>query len=130
MVLPLIPLVAVAGASALGGGLVASIFGGSKKDMSVKEVHATKEHFAPVTTDARAISKIFAPTYQYQIESPGARMTKKDKITSAAESYPEISPSRTQEGGAGISSTEGMDMTKIAVIGVVGLVAYGLVSKK
>jgi hypothetical protein len=116
-------------AAAIGGAAAAYVFGGSKKDMAVSEQHATKEHYAPVTTDARAISKIFAPTYQYQIESPGARMKSTKKLTSAAESYPDISTPRTHT-APGIETTEGLDMTKIAIIGVVGLIAYGVVSKK
>ena len=119
MVLPLLPIIGAAGM-----GVAGTLLGGIFADKGKKEIHATKEHYAPVTTDARAISKVFAPTYQYQIDSPKSIMSSKKDIDSRARSDPDIRPSRTE------TETEGLDMTKIAIIGVVGLVAYGLVSKK
>ena len=131
MVLPLIPIaLAGIGGGVIGGGIANIFGGGTKKDYGVREIHAPKEHYAPITTDARSISKVFAPTYQYQIESPYAEMRSKKDITARSRSDPDIAPRRIQEGAPGITTTEGVDMTKIAVIGVVGLVAYGLVSKK
>ena len=129
MVLPLIPI-ALAGGAGILGTLVGGIFADGSKKNEVSEIHAAKEHYAPITTDARSLAQTFSPTYQYQIHSPEASMVSKKTASAVAESMPSIAPSRTQEGGAGIASVEGMDMTKIAVIGVVGLVAYGLVSKK
>lgn len=130
MVLPLIPLAIAGIGGGIAGGIVSSFFGGgSKKDYAVHETHAPHEHFAPVTTDARSTAQTFAPTYQYQIDSPDSSMTSKKVAESASSSRPEISPSRTQEGGAGISAVEGTDMTKLALIGAVGLIAYGAVSK-
>lgn len=115
MVWPLIG----AGLAGVAGGVVGSIFGGGKKG----EIHATKEHFAPVNTDARSISKVFAPTYQYQIESPNATITSKKDISSSARSDPDVSASRSEE------DVEGTDLTKIAIIGAVAFVGYGVVKE-
>ena len=114
MVLPLIAI-----AAGVGGGLLGGLLGGSKK-----EIHATKEHYAPVNAPVSSIAKTYAPTYQYQIDSPYAEMTSKKDLITKASAEGEISTPRVE------TTTEGMDMTKIAIIGVVGLVAYGVVSKK
>lgn len=125
-----IPPLLYAGAGVAGGVTLAAVYDwltGTKKGAIIEE-HAYQEHYAPVITDARATSRVYAPTYQYQIDSPEASIVSKKDVSARSTSDPTVSPSRTQEGGAG--SVEGVDMTKIAVIGVVGLVAYGLVSKK
>lgn len=130
MVLPLIPVALAGIGGGVAGGLVSSLLGGgSKKDYAVSEQHSPYEHYAPVTTDASALTQTFAPTYQYQIESPESYMSSKKDISAAATSSPEISPSRTHE-APGISSVEGTDMTKLVVVGAIGLIAYGLVTKK
>lgn len=116
MVLPLIPIAAAGIAGGLLGGLLGGV--GSKK-----EIHATKEHYAPVSAPVTTKSEVFAPTYQYQIDSPYAEMISKKDITAKARGEADVSTPRTE------SVTEGMDMTKIAIIGVIGLVAYGVVSK-
>lgn len=118
MVLPILGLAAVA-AAGVGGGILGGLLGGGSK----KEIHATKEHYAPVHAPVTTTSKVYAPTYQYQIDSPYAKMASKKDIDATARGEAQVSTPRTE------TTTEGMDMTKIAVIGVVGLVAYGLVSK-
>ena len=115
MVLPLIPIAA----SGIAGGLLGGLLGGGKK----AEYHAEKEHYAPVSAPVTTTSRIFAPTYQYQIESPSATMVSKKTLTAKARGEAEVSTPRTE------TVTEGMDMTKIAIIGVVGLIVYGVVSK-
>ena len=128
MVVPLIPIIAVGAAGVLGT-IAGSIFGGGSKKQGVTETHATQEHYAPTITDARSTSQVFSPTYQYQISSPDASMVSKKTATATATSDPTVSPSRTQEGGAGISSMEGVDMTKIALIGGAALIGYGIVKE-
>lgn len=117
MPLPIIPLAAVA-AAGVGGGLLGGLLGGGKK-----EIHATKEHYAPVDIPIRSQVEIFAPSYQYQIDSPYAEMTSKKDISAKASGEADVTTPRTE------TTTEGMDMTKIAIIGVIGLVAYGVVNK-
>jgi hypothetical protein len=129
MVAPLIPIAAAGVGGGLLGGVLGSFFSGSKKDYSVHEIHAQKEHYAPTTTDARAFSRVFAPTYQYQIQSPDAYMSSKKDTAASARSAPDIIPQRSQEGGPGIESLEGADLTKIALIGAVGLIGYGVVKE-
>lgn len=107
-------------AAGVGGGILGSLIGGGKK----AEYHAPKEHYAPIHAPVETISKVYAPTYQYQIESPEAVMVSKKDITAKARGEADITPSRIEK------TAEGVDMTTIAIIGVVGLVAYGLVSKK
>ena len=131
MVLPLLPIAIAGVGGGLAGGLVSSFFGGGgKKDVGVSEVHAPKEHFAPVTTHAPSISRIYSPSVMYQIESPGARMSKKDIMTAKSEADPFIAPMRYDPGAPSAGITEGTDLSKIALIGAVGLIAYGVVSKK
>lgn len=123
MVFPLIPVaIAGIGGSILGGGLM-SVFGSGKKDYS--EHHAPQEHYAPVATDARSTSEIWSPTYIYQIDSPEGFISKKDTNVAESQATPKISSMREDP----TSISEGTDMTKLAIIGAVGIVAYGLVSK-
>ena len=114
-----LPLIAIA-AAGVGGGLLGGLLGGGSK----KEIHATKEHYAPVHAPVSSIAKTYAPTYQYQIDSPYAEMTSKKDLVTKAAAKGEVTTPRVE------TTTEGMDMTKIAIIGVIGLVTYGLVSKK
>lgn len=118
MVFP-IAAAAIIAAAGVGGTLLGGAFGGGKK-----EVHATKEHYAPVITDARATAQTFAPTYQYQIDSPKAIMTSKKDLDTAASSEPDVTSERSAD------TPSPMDLTTIAVVGVIGLVAYGIVTKK
>ena len=139
MVLPLVPIAIGAGSLAGGVGL-GSLFGGGKK-----EIHATKEYYAPTTssvyapTDARQLQ--FAPvsSYAYQgatyiIDSPGA--TSKKEQTMDITSRPEqkgawdfpIGVAQTPEHKPG--DTSGTNLPLIAGIAVVGAVAIMLLKKK
>ena len=119
MVLPLIPIIvgAFAGMTAEKG--LDSIFGGSgttKKDTKIGgEYHAAYEQYAPVQSYAPQIQY---PDYQIMIDSPLSKQT----LSKKQESSPELS------GGA----ASGLDIPIIplAVLGVAGLVVYGVVSKK
>ena len=127
MVFPLIPVavgVAGVGGGIVGGYLTSLLGSGGKKDYS--EHHAPKEHYAPVTTDARATSTVWSPSYIYQIQSPEGYISKKDTNVAESTAIPKVSSVREDPS----TISEGADMSKLAIIGVVGLVAYGLVSKK
>ena len=130
-----LPAIGYLGAGAVGvaTGLATSWLFGSKKGAeqtpSAAEYHSPYETYQP--TDARSTSQVYSPSVIYQIESPGAEITKKDTVTAesraSAQPYfwqPSTAPS------ASASTTEGLDLTKIAIIGAVGIVAYGLVSNK
>lgn len=119
MPLPLIPIAAAA-AAGIGGTLLGGWLGGGKKG----EVHAPQEHYAPVHAPVTSSAQTYAPTYQYQIESPSASMSSKKDLTTKSEGSSDVAAPRSE------TATEGLDMTKIAIIGVVGLVVYGVVSKK
>jgi hypothetical protein len=117
MPFPLIPVAAV-GLGALSGFGLSSIIGGTKKEASSVITHAPYETYAPVTSQQYQ----YSPQYAVQIESPMASITKKDVLTEQARQESVI-PQITETG-----RTEGTDMTTLAIIGVIGLVAYGLVS--
>ena len=139
MVLPLIPI-AIGGLSAGAGFGLGSLFGGGSK----KEIHAPKEYFAPTIssvyapTDARQLQ--FAPvsSYAYQgstyiIDSPGA-VSKKEQAMETV-SRPEqrgawdlpIGVAQSPEHKPG--DTAGVNMTHIAIIGAVALVAVTVLGK-
>ena len=137
MVLPLIPL--AIGAAGLGGG-----FGiGSWLSKGKKEIHAEKEYFAPTSTHIEAEpyqyynpQLQFAPvtSYGYQgatniISSPGA-VSKKEQIMDVV-SRPE--QTGTWDIPTSVSQspkhTQGVDMTTIAIIAAVALVAAAVVGK-
>lgn len=118
MPFPLIPV----GIAALGIGAgfgVSSLFSGTKKEASSVITHAPYETYAPVSAQQYQ----YSPQYAVQIDSPHASITKKDVLTEQARLTAEM-PQITETG-----RTEGTDMTQLAIIGVIGLVAYGLVSK-
>lgn len=138
MVLPLIPI-AIAGAG-LGGG-----FGiGSWLSKGKKEIHAEKEYFAPTTTEIYAPTHApqvqFAPVtsyaYQgpiYQIESPGAK-AKKEQIMDVV-SKPEMRgawdfPIGVSQEPSHVKDIAGTNLTHIAIIGAVALVAFAVVGGK
>jgi hypothetical protein len=124
MPLPLIP-VAIAGLGIAGGYGISSFLGGTKKEASI--------NYAPVysptssVVDARQSSYQYSPQYAVQISSPEASITKKDALTAdlPMSLKPSVDGARTTQ-----DMSSGTDMTKLAIIGVIGLVAYGLVSKK
>ena len=140
MVLPLIPIAGAAILGGVGGGLLGGLFGTKKEELiqqqepkiDVVVEAAPYQHFQPELQ--------YAPQYQYGyvgstyvIESPGAKVTKKQDLV--AKSEPEqvgrwetptaVTPTQTLEQRA----VEGTNMLHLAIIAAVGLVAYGLVSK-
>lgn len=130
MAWPLIPIALAGIGGGLAGGFISNVFGGaSKKEQSVSETHAAYEHYAPITTDARSTSRAYSPSVIYQIESPGAYISKKDTTTAESASDPTIRQERSETGGPSAGITEGTDLTKIALIGAGGLIVYGVVKE-
>lgn len=131
MVLPLIPIALAGIGGGIAGGFLTSIFGGGgKKDVAASEIHAPYEEFAPVKVYAPSISRVYAPSQMFQIDSPGAEMTKKDVITAESRADPTTTPITYRPStapSAGI--TEGTDLTKIAMIGGAALIGYGIVTE-
>lgn len=125
MVAFLIPLLAGAG-----GGIIGSLLGGGKK-----EVHATQEHFAP-TYGAETYSPVVSEIRQYEQSyigptyisgSPGTS-TKKE-VSMGQDAKATQTPSwNIPTGGSERSESEGLDVTKIAIIAVIGAVAVTTVS--
>lgn len=124
MVLPLIP-VALAG---IGGTVAGGFLAGGKGslvnvDASKKEMHAAGENYAPVVTDARSFASTYNPTQIITIDSPHARITKKDDLRTTAKSSPEVT-SRPDMG-----ERSGTDLTMIAIIGAAGLLGYAVIKE-
>ena len=141
MVLPLIPIaIAGIGGGALGG-VLGGILGGSKKEELIQQQQPSIDVVVEAEPYQHYQPEIqYSPQYQYGyqapsyiIESPGARLSKKQIME--AELKPEqtgrwetpttVTPTQTLEQKA----TEGTNMLHLAIVGAVGLVAYGLVSK-
>ena len=118
MVLPLIPILVgtVAGIGIEKG--LTSVFGGG--DVGVKKggigttYHEPFSQYAPTTVDMRQIQ---LPDYQVAVDSPFARQD----ITKKQTMEPEISGGAVAETGA--------DLTMLALIGVAGLIVYGVIKK-
>ena len=133
----------IAGGLLGGGGAIAGSLMGSKKETIEK--HAAYEHYAPQT------EKIYSPTYApetqyapvtsyayqgatYIISSPEA--TSKKEQSTTQKSIPSQSGvweqpiTTSQKATRTETETEGTDFVILAVIGVIGLVAYGVVNKK
>lgn len=138
MVLPLIPIAIAGGASLAGFGL-GGMFGGAKK-----EIHAEKEYYAPT------VSKVYAPTHAPQlqfapvttygyvgpttiIESPGARV-KKEQIMDVISKPEQMGtwelPISVAQEPKHTKDIAGTNLTHIAIIAVIGVVAYGFLKGK
>lgn len=134
----------LAGIAAAGGGFgLGSLLGKGKKDVST-EIHATKEHFAPVygastyapvTAYAPQISQSYTGA-TYQIHSPGAvskkettvRQTGADIMQKPVFDIPTLGGQREEKG-----AVSGMNVEMIAIIAVVGAVVItgiGALGKK
>ena len=143
MVLPLIPI-AIAGAGAAGGFGLGSLFKGESK----KEIHATKEYYAPTISVIEAEPyQHFAPqvqfapvtSYAYQgattiISSPGAvakKIVSQEAISKPSQrgewDFP-VSVAQAPEHKPGDIS--GTNLTHIALIAVVGAAAIMFITKK
>ena len=138
MVLPLIPL-AMFGGGLAGGAGIGSWLGGGKK-----EIHATKEYYAPTTSEVYAPTHApqlqFAPvtSYAYQgatniISSPGASITKKQvqDVVSRPEQKGtwEVPIGVRQDPTHAPGAVSGVNMTHIALISAVAVVAYAVIGK-
>ena len=140
MVLPLIPIAGAAILGGVGGGLLSGLFGSKKEELiqtqdpkiDVVVEAAPYQHYQPEVQ--------FAPQYQYGyvgstyiIDSPGADVTKKQKMVAKSEPEQvgrwETPTAVTPTQSLAQEATEGTNMMHIAIIAAVGLVAYGLVSK-
>ena len=81
--------------------------------------------------DSRQYSSIYSPSYQIQIESPQASLSKKDLATSQpAANFPAPVISDTSAPPrAPIVAGGGMDLTGIVVVGVIMAGAYFILRK-
>lgn len=134
MALPLLPI--LGGLSAFSaGGWAGSALSKSKKVSEVTQGSTTYHpysHYQPVQSLQYTHNpQIQYPTYQTMIESPFGSQTTKKEIESAitptqtaTPQWYQPAPSVTQ---AGPSATS--EMTPIAIIAVVGLLGYGIITK-
>ena len=133
MPFPLIPLVA-----GVGSGILSAMFfggGGTKKEMQTEATQTTTTTIEPYAYFSPSTQSTYAPTFQHQpvlqIDSPYAKatptMSSKKEIESQQQptftpqvmALPSIAPQQSDK-------SSGTDLTKIAVIGAIGLVAYGV----
>jgi len=142
MAFPLIPVLVGAGIGA-GGATLGGLFGKGKKE-EIK--HAPYEYYAPT------VSEVYSPTYSPQIQmspqytyayqggtyiigSPSATSKKEQEVRSELipkqEGTWKLPISVSQEPThSPVQGGVGTDLTKIAIIGAVGLIAYGVISKR
>lgn len=95
-------------------------------------------YYQPTVTYSPANSSVYSP--QYILNSPYASMSGSPQAT--AQAYPTVTPTYTQplqlttnqtpsqSGGGGSLSFDSGSLVIIAIIAAVGIVGYGLVSKK
>jgi hypothetical protein len=141
MVAPLIPVAIGLGGAALGGAGIASFFSDSKKSEKVVSSNSVFPESAPFSVNAQTysphspyeqyseailyapVTSIQYPDYAININSPEAvASTKKDmKVDSR--------PTQTYRAEQGQTQTSGTDLTMLALIAGVALVAYGVVTR-
>ena len=142
MALPLIPILSGIAGLGTGVGVMGALGGGKKEEIK----HAPFEYYAPTTSKTEQIT--YAPQVQYSpqlsyayqggtyiISSPSAVSKKQQEVKSQL--IPEQSatwefPISTyqQPTHSPVQGGVGTDLTKIAIIAVIGLVAYGFITKK
>jgi len=142
MAVPLIPILSGIAGLGTGASVMSALSGGKKEEIK----HAPYEYYAPTTSKTEQIT--YAPQVQYSpqlsyayqggtyiISSPSAVSKKQQEVRS--ELIPEQSatwefPISTyqQPTHSPVQGGVGTDLTKIAIIGVIGLIAYGLITKK
>ena len=137
------------GVGAIGGaaayGAYDWLFGGTKKDAPQQQVLDQKPTQNTTTNlnynlDARqtttTTTNIDNRSWMTIANSPGASMTKKDTIAATATATPAMnipftfSLMPTQDTSAQQAQAQGTDFTTLAIIGAIGLVAYGYTSRK
>ena len=103
------PLLGAGGLLGLGGVIGSKLT--TKKDMPIsQEFHAEKEHFAPSIQYSYSIQNI--------IESPGADVFMKKDMTQIPTSISDVSPTTQPDAG--------IDLEKLALLGIGGLVIFNL----
>jgi len=109
MALPLLPLIAIAGAGAISGIGASTLFGGGGGNPTTTTYEAPYRTYNPIYspttstqetfTDARQISDSRQLMYSpiYQIESPYASITKKDALINEPKQQQAITPQQQME---------------------------------
>lgn len=141
MVAPLIPIAIGLGGAALGGAGIASFFSDSKKSERVVNSNSVFSETAPFSVSSQTysphspyeqysqaiqyapVTTIQYPDYAINIHSPEAVATTKKEMTVDSR------PSQSYRAEQGQTQTSGTDLTMIALIAAVALVAYGVVTR-
>jgi hypothetical protein len=141
MVAPLIPVAIGLGGAALGGAGIASFFSDSKKSERVASSNSVFAETAPFSVSSQTysphspyeqysqaiqyapVTTIQYPDYAINIQSPEAVATTKKEMTVDSR------PSQSYRAEQGQTQTSGTDLTMIALIAGVALVAYGVVTR-
>ena len=141
MVAPLIPVAIGLGGAALGGAGIASFFSDSKKSERVASSNSVFAETAPFSVSSQTysphspyeqysqavqyapVTTIQYPDYAINIHSPEAVATTKKEMTVDSR------PSQSYRAEQGQTQTSGTDLTMIALIAGVALVAYGVVTR-
>lgn len=141
MVAPLIPVAIGLGGAALGGAGIASFFSDSKKSEKAVSSNSVFAESAPFSVSSQTysphspyeqysqavqyapVTTIQYPDYAINIQSPEAvASTKKDMTVDSR-------PSQSYRAEQGQTQTSGTDLTMLALIAGVALVAYGVVTR-
>ena len=141
MVAPLIPIAIGLGGAALGGAGIASFFSSGKKSDKVASSNSVFAETAPFSVSSQTysphspyeqyshdiqyapVTTIQYPDYAINIQSPEAVATTKKEMTVDSR------PSQSYRAEQGQTQTSGTDLTMIALIAAVALVAYGVVTR-
>ena len=141
MVAPLIPVAIGLGGAALGGAGIASFFSDSKKSERVVSSNSVFSETAPFSISSQTyaphspyeqfsqaiqyapVTTIQYPDYAINIQSPEAVASTKKEMTVDSR------PSQSYRAEQGQTQTSGTDLTMIALIAAVALVAYGVVTR-
>ena len=141
MVAPLIPIAIGLGGAALGGAGIASFVSGSKKSDKMASSNSVFAETAPFSVSSQTysphspyeqfsqaiqyapVTTIQYPDYAININSPEAVATTKKEMTVDSR------PSQSYRAELGQTQTSGTDLTMIALIAAVALVAYGVVTR-
>lgn len=141
MVAPLIPIAIGLGGAALGGAGIASFFSDSKKSEKAVSSNSVFAESAPFSVSSQTysphspyeqysqavqyapVTTVQYPDYAINIQSPEAvASTKKDMSVDSR-------PSQSYRAEQGQTQTSGTDLTMLALIAGVALVAYGVVTR-
>lgn len=141
MVAPLIPIAIGLGGAALGGAGIASFFSSSKKSERVVSSNSVFAETAPFSVSSQTysphspyeqysqavqyapVTTIQYPDYAINIHSPEAVASTKKEMSVDSR------PSQSYRAEQGQTQSSGTDLTMIALIAGVALVAYGVVTR-